>query len=122
MRRLKNCATHNCRPEEWDYDYVPDEGDEGDLPTGDDVQGWSVFYGAAIMLATIAAVTYCLLKVCIAAHKSGDSLGGSDRWRSREHDDRAPAAPARTHPEISAENSAANSAERFTTEYRYRSV
>ena len=70
-RVLKNCATHHCSgKKDWDYDYVPDEGEEGDLPIGDEVQGWRPVYGVPILFGIIATIVWAFSQVCKAASVS----------------------------------------------------
>ena len=71
-RVLKNCATHHCKKEDWDVDYVPDEGEEGELPLGDEVQGWHSIYGAALLFAMVATLSWFSFKIYVAAHRGAE--------------------------------------------------
>ena len=59
-RRLKNCATHHCKKKDWDYGYVPEEGEDDD----DFIDWWIPAYGAAWLLGFLFVVSLLVLKVC----------------------------------------------------------
>ena len=69
-RVLKNCATHHCKREDWDWDYHGDEGEEGELPVGDEVQGWRPVYGAVMLLGFVATAGWFAYQVYVVAQRN----------------------------------------------------
>ena len=61
LRRLKNCYTHQCNPDDYEIDdYHPDEGEEGEDDFGPPEQfQWRVelvvFVGMLVLLVGVAA-------------------------------------------------------------------
>lgn len=57
------------RKDDWDWDYIPDEAEEGDLPVGDDVQGWRPIYGVAMLLGVLVSASCFSYRVYVAAQR-----------------------------------------------------